>query len=408
MVIDVEQPILTEYQKKFLYNGARFTIVESSTKAGKTFSCLWWLFEQALKAPKQGANYWWVAPVYQQAEIAFNRLRRVLSGNGLFQINISRLTITLPNGAVIHFKSGEKPDNLYGEDVYAVVFDEASRAREDSWFALRSTLTKTRGDAKLIGNTKGKKNWLYKLGVRAKAGELNYAYFKITAWDAVDAGILERAEVEQAQQDLPENVFKELYLAEPQEDGSNPFGFDYIRKCVKPLSKLKPEYFGIDLAKYKDWTVIVGLDRNGDVAYFDRYQKDWEQTTDDIIRVVGSGKALIDSTGVGDPIVERVQKRCRYVEGLKYTSDTKQGLMQGLSVSIQRGEISVLEGIMQDELEAFEFVYTLRGVKYEAPSGFTDDCVNALALANRIHEKKANVLGTVMGKRVGLTWRDAM
>lgn len=30
-------------------------------------------------------------------------------------------------GAEIHFKSADNPDNLYGEDVYACVFDEVSR-----------------------------------------------------------------------------------------------------------------------------------------------------------------------------------------------------------------------------------------------------------------------------------------
>lgn len=407
MQIEIESPNLTEYQKQFLYNGARFTIVESSTKAGKTFACLWWLFEKAIKSERKGANYWWCAPVYQQAEIAFNRLRRVISQYGAFDINISKLTISCPNGAVIHFKSAEKPDNLYGEDVYAAIFDEASRAREESWFALRSTLTKTRGEVKLIGNSKGKKNWLYKLGVRARGGEDNYAYYKVTAWDAVEAGILEREEVEQAQRDLPENVFKELYLAEPQEDGSNPFGFDYIRKCVRPLSTAKAEYFGIDLAKSRDWTVIIGLDGNGNIAYFDRFQKDWEQTTNEVIRVVGQNRAMIDSTGVGDPIVERVVKECRNAEGFKYTADSKQKLIEGLSVSLQRGEIGIIEGILQDELEAFEFVYSNRGVKYEAPTGMTDDCVNALALANRIKQfNPVIVVGNA--RKLQTTWRDVM
>lgn len=386
MDIEITPPKLTDYQKSFLYNDARFTIVEAATKCGKTFSHLWWLFELAMQSDKRGANYWWVAPVFNQSEVAFGRLRRVIAQyNGVFKVNISKLTITLPNGAVIHFKSAEKPDNLFGEDVYGCVFDEFTRAREDAFFALRSTITATGGKMKLIGNAKGKKNWGYKLGARARAGEPNYAYFRITAYDAADAGLISLEEIEQAKRDLPERVFKELYLAEPQEDASNPFGMEHIRGQVKPLSSLPAEYFGIDLAKRKDWTVIVGLDINGDVSYFERFQKNWEYTTDRIIDVIKKAKCTIDSTGVGDPIVERVQAKCPNVEGLNYASGTgtKQKLMEGLAVSLQRGEVSVLSGIMQDELEAFEFQYTISGVKYSAPEGFTDDCVNALALANR-------------------------
>lgn len=382
MQVEIERPNLTDYQKRMLYGDERFTITEAATKVGKTYSHLWWLFEEAHKAPKGNCNYWWVAPVFSQAEIAFARLKRVVHQFGVYQINVSRLSVTCPNGSVIWFKSAEKPDNLFGEDVYAAVFDEFTRSREEAWFALRSTLTATRGKCKLIGNAKGKKNWGYLLGAKARAGEPNYAYHRITAYDAVREGILDLAEVEQAKRDLPEIVFKELYLAEPQEDGSNPFGFDHIRKCVKPLSVLPAVYFGIDLAKKQDWTVIIGLDRQGNVCYFHRFQMDWAITKREIIAAVKDSFASIDSTGVGDPVVEDIQRECRNVSGFNYSgSNKKQQLMEGLALAIQQGTISILAGILQDELEAFEFEYSARAVKYSAPSGFTDDCVNALALA---------------------------
>ena len=60
--------------------------------------------------------FWWLAPVYPQARIAFRRMRRGLPQD-LFTANESELTIRLVNGATVAFKSGEKPDNLYGEDV---------------------------------------------------------------------------------------------------------------------------------------------------------------------------------------------------------------------------------------------------------------------------------------------------
>ena len=47
MQLIVEKPKLTSYQKDFLYNGARFTFTEASTKAGKTFAHIWWIYERA-------------------------------------------------------------------------------------------------------------------------------------------------------------------------------------------------------------------------------------------------------------------------------------------------------------------------------------------------------------------------
>lgn len=390
MHVEISKPTLTSYQKKFIYNDERFTIVEAATKCGKTFSCLWWLFELSHTSGKPNFEYWWVSPTYSQSEIAFNRLRRVISGADGYLINLSKLIIQIPTGAKIYFKSADNPDNLYGSDVYAAVFDEFTRAREEAWFALRSTLTATNGKCKLIGNAKGKKNWGFLLGAKARSGEPNYTYHRVTAYDAVKEGILSIEEIEQAKRDLPENVFKELYLAEPQEDGSNPFGYEHIRKNIKPLSKKRPVFFGVDLAKKQDWTVMIGLDASGDIAYFNRFQMDWAVTKRECISIIKDSFATIDSTGVGDPVVEDIQRECRNVQGFNYSGgNKKQQLMEGLALSLQQGTISVIEGILQDELESFEFEYSIRSVKYSAPSGFTDDCVNALALAN--HSRNNNL-----------------
>jgi hypothetical protein len=60
--------------------------------------------------------------------------------------------------------------------------------------------------------------------------------------------------------------------------------------------------YGIDLAKYNDWTVIIGLDNAGNVAYFERFQSDWASTQNKI-RNLPKAPMIIDATGVGDPIV---------------------------------------------------------------------------------------------------------
>jgi hypothetical protein len=61
--------------------------------------------------------------------------------------------------------------------------------------------------------------------------------------------------------------------------------------------------------------------------------------------------------------------------------------MELLAHSIQHQSVRFPAGIIQDELEVFEYVYTSTGVKYSAPSGFHDDAVNALALAVKCRDK---------------------
>jgi len=392
----VERPVLTQYQKDILYSDARFTVTKGATKIGKTFPHLFWLFERAHDEIKAGANYWWIAPIYPQAKIAFNRMRRIAVPLG-YRVNESELFIQTGVDSRIWFKGADKPDSLYGEDVFAAVFDEFTRAKEEAWFALRSTLTHTKGPCKFIGNSKGRKNWGHKLWMKAKSGEPGYEAFKVTAYDAVDAGILELEEVEQAKRDLPELAFKELYLAEDLDDQANPFGIPFLKKQIALQTNEKPVCFGVDLAKSVDWAVIVGLDVNGKICHFERWQSDWAQTRKRIIDTVKSVPTYIDSTGVGDPIVEDIRKQCHQVEAFQFTSKSKQQIMEGLASAIQNGEVFITEGLMYDELESFEYEYTKTGVRYSAPSGMHDDIVCALALAvAKKGSKKRGVSFTAM------------
>lgn len=222
------RPWMYPKQEQAFFGTERYSIVEASTKAGKTVACMCWLTEQAMRATTPNRNYWWVAPVTAQAKIAFRRLKYGLPRE-IYMANESELTITLLNGSRIWFKGSDKPDSLFGEDVFAACIDEASRCKEESWYAVRSTLTQTRGPIRIIGNVKGKLNWAYDLARRAEAGEPNMRYTKITALDAVAAGVLDAQEIEDARHQLPEGVFNELYLCIPDTAGAHAYDPDWWR-----------------------------------------------------------------------------------------------------------------------------------------------------------------------------------
>jgi hypothetical protein len=415
-LLEYERPVLYPKQREAIFDPRRYSFIEATTKAGKTAGCIVWLFEQALHG-KDGANYWWIAPVSGQADIAFRRMLRAVPTD-LRNENQTLKTITLINGAVIWFKSADKPDSLYGEDVYAAVMDEASRTKEEAWHAVRSTLTATRGPVRCIGNVKGRRNWFYQLARKAEKNEdPNYGYHKITAVDAVAAHILDQEEIDDAKKLLPEAVFKELYMAEPADDGGNPFGIAAIANCVDPLGIVPDAYpvvHGLDFAKKQDWTVQVGLNQHGRVASFRRMQLGWEEQIPILLRDIAGRPTLADSTGVGDAIVERLQKKSRAVEGYLFSSKSKQILMEGLAVAIQNQEVLFPDapegalpyghpGHIRRELESFEYEYTRTGVRYTAPVGFHDDCVMALALAvmHRSHARLPMKIGDQIKHRMG-------
>lgn len=378
-------------QTEAIFCDERYGLIEASTKTGKTAGCILWLYEEALMRGGPGKNFWWVAPVSAQALIAFRRMKAGLDPR-LYTKNETEHTITLFNGSVIHFKSADKPDSLYGEDVWGAVIDEASRVKDGSWFAVRSTLTATRGRIRIIGNVKGRKNWFYTLCRRAEAAAPDMHYSRLIAYDAVEGGVLDAAEVADAKAQLPEQVFNELYLAIPSDDGGNPFGLKNIQLCTMPvISRKPPVCWGWDLAKSVDWTVGIALDENGDVCRIVRFQKSWRETKRMIVLNTKTLPALVDSTGVGDPVLEDLQAENEgsQFEGFKFTSQSKQQLMEGLQVAIQQQEIRFPEGVVVAELQEFEYVYTRTGVRYSAPEGFHDDCVMALALARKAFTRPA-------------------
>ncbi len=392
-----ERPWLYPEQLAAIFCAERYGVIEASTKAGKTAGCMVWLTEQAMQG-QAGWNYWWVAPVLAQSRMVFDRLRPLLP-RGLHEVNESVPFIRLANQTRLWFKGGDHPDTLYGDDVHAAVIDEASRLKEESWHAVRSTLTFTRAPIRLIGNVKGRKNWFYRMARLAESGaDPSMHYAKITATDAVRAGILDAAEIEDARRKLPANVFRELYEAVPSDDEGNPFGIEAIRACVAPgLSPLDPVVWGWDLAKSVDFTVGIALDRRGHVCRFERFQKPWRECIDAIQAATGHTPAIVDASGVGDPIVETLQRGTRVVkdatgrdavvpdvgrfEAFKFTGASKQQLMEGLAVAIQQGRVRFPAGPIQTELETFEYQYSRMGVTYSAPAGMHDDCVIALALA---------------------------
>jgi len=304
--ITITPPKLTDYQKAILYSKARFTVTEASTKSGKTYSHIWWLFQKAHSPEsKKGYNYWWIAPVYSQAKIAFKRMRRKVVKTGAYRVNESDLIIYCPNGSEIHFKSADHPDNLYGEDVYAAVFDEAPRAKPEAWHALRSTLSATEAPCKLIGNFGGTSNWVHQLKEKADT-DSEYAYFKITCYDAVEAGILSLKEVEQAKKDLPEKIFRELYMAESSGSDGQLIDNESIRKLftnVIPTGGVK--YITADIARLgKDKTVIMVWDGLNVIDFKDIEVSKITETSEqiNILRFkhnVNLNNIIVDEDGVG-------------------------------------------------------------------------------------------------------------
>mgnify|MGYP000152028138 CR=1 FL=1 len=363
-------------QQAVLDSTARFRVMMCGRRFGKS------LISQNISI-EVGINRKYVAyvtPTYQLGKIFFQEILKVIP-NEIYSKNEADLVINFITGGSIRFFTGERLDAMRGLKFHLVIIDEASYIAdlESGWNnSIRPTLTDFKGKAIFLSTPRGR-NFFYSLYV--KHDEPEWESFKFTTYDNP---FIDPSEIDAAKAQLPNSVFEQEYMANPMENAANPFGSEHINRCTKELSKQPTEYYGIDLAKSVDWTVIVGMDRAGCCTQVHRFQKDWLQTKQTIIEVVPKNKpVVIDSTGVGDAIVEDLQKHFNAMHGFKYTSTSKQQLMESLASSIHKSEIAFPPGPLKDELEIFEYQFTSTGVRYSAPQGFHDDCVNALALANK-------------------------
>jgi hypothetical protein len=369
MRIELSEPHIN--QQVILDNSSRFRVVMCGRRFGKSELSQIEIISEALR----GHNVAYITPTYKLAKTFFEKLATLIP----FPANKSELIIQFPTGGTVEFFTGERLDNLRGRKFHFVVVDEASFIPnlEDGWLnSIRPTLTDYKGKALFLSTPKGK-NYFYSLFMK---NEGDWKSFKFTTYDNP---YIDRNEIDDARSQLPSAVFEQEYMANPMENASNPFGTNHIIDCVTNLSSKVTKFIGIDLAKSFDYTVIIGLDENGHVSYFDRFQVDWKQTKEKILTLNRSIPILIDSTGVGDAITEDLQRHFQNMTGFKYTSQSKQQLMELLASTIQQKQIGFPVGVIKEELEVFEYQFTASGVRYNAPSGFHDDCVNALALANK-------------------------
>jgi hypothetical protein len=358
-------------QKQVIDCESRFIVMMAGRRFGKSLISQTISIDTAVN--KKRVAY--ITPTYQLGKIFFKEIVDLLPLE-IYSKNESDLVITFITGGSIRFFTGERLDNLRGLKFHLAVIDEASFIPnlEDGWLnSIRPTLTDYKGKAIFLSTPKGK-NYFFSLFSKA---EPDWQSFKFTTYDNP---YIDPNEIDDARKQLPEVVFEQEYMANPAENAANPFGSQHIHKCLYPVTTMPVVAYGIDLAKSVDWTVIVGLDEDGNVAYFDRFQMDWHNTKQTILRLPKC-PILVDSTGVGDPILEDLQREGVMIQGLKFTSSSKQQLMEGLQAAIHQGKIGYPEGIISQELEVFEYMYTATGVKYSAPSGFHDDAVMALALA---------------------------
>lgn len=375
-----------EGQAIFHASTARFRLLACGRRWGKTKVGAVEFLLMLLGLPNRSVGYC-VAPTFNHTKKQWKEILYYCPKELITNINRSSKTITLIGSREIQFKSADGTDSMRGEAVAVAWIDEGGQINEDRWtLELRPSLMDSHGRAIFTGTPHGK-NWYFQLYTRGQDSEQQD--YDSWSFSSYTNPYLDPKEIDEFKRDMPELAYRQEILGEFLDEVGSVFR--NVKDCIKgslaPPTQHGRYVAGCDLAKHQDFTVLIILDGDGQLVFFDRFsQLDWEFQSKRIMeqcRRYNNARLLIDSTGVGDPIYDKLRRLNMRVEGYKFTNASKKDLIENLSIAIDNRTIGYPDiPELISELGLFGYKISQAGVtSYSAPQGYHDDCVIALALA---------------------------
>jgi PBSX family phage terminase large subunit len=375
---------------KITDSSSKYIIIDCGRQFGKSLLAINLLLKWNLEHPNAVA--FWVSPIYSQAKKVFDEIAKALQNTGLIaNTNRSEVWIKFVNGSTIHFKSGEKPDNLRGYTLDYLVMDEAAFMRDNIWDEILRPATLVRGKRILFISTPKGKNYFYNLYMRGISEQYpEYLSLKYTSYDTP---FITEDEINEAKNTLPTDIFNQEIMAEFIEDGGEVFrGYSVsqiINKWIEPSPNEK-YYAGIDLGRQNDFTVVTIVNNFNQICYIYRERRNnWVNIVDNIVSVLQkyNAKAVVEVNSIGDVIYEQIKRKYNKIEPFTTTSSSKDEIINNLIVQINDQILLLptkeLFEPLDTELRVFTFEYSTksRKIRYFAPPGFHDDTIMSLAMA---------------------------
>lgn len=367
---------------------ARFRTVCTGRRFGKTLCLAAELLDRG--GCEAAGDYGWIAPTYNVAERGIDAFRQIATG---FVRVVGRMPTRIEfegaNGLVrVWFLSADNADNIRGYGFQGIVVDEAAMIPANVWqYVLRPTISQTLGWAVFVSTPKGR-NWFYDMHTRGMDSD-EADYVSLTFPSSMSPYFPE-SEWLDAKRTLPSDVFRQEYDAEFLEDSAGVFRNVDLCLSFEMIGRTSGTVvIGCDIAKHTDFTVLTAMDAaTGRCFDMDRFNHlDWPVQKDRILSFAQKhkGRLILDATGIGDPIYDDLSRVYPDIEPVKFSAVVKNGLVQRLIVAVEQRQICwpAAWEILTAEMKRYEYEISASGnISYNAPSGYHDDCVMSLALAN--------------------------
>jgi hypothetical protein len=308
---------------------------------------------------------------------------------------ISRRMLVIGN-AVMDLRSADRPENIEGFGYNLIILNEAGIILKNEYLwhnAIRPMMIDFNSPILAGGTPKGKGLFyqLFRRGLEepsVSGKERDWESFHFTTYDNP---YISRANVDDIGKDMPSLIYRQEILAEFLEGEAFVFpGHDKIIHGDLEHPVLGVLYVaGLDLAKHMDWTVLTIMNEKRHVVWQGRIQKrDWgfqKEWIESHVRRYNNAPIWIDASSIGDVVMDDLRARALTVHPYYFHPKSKRELIHALILDVEQEKISYPAALTEltREMRAFEVVVNKAGdVNYSAPSGYHDDCVVSLALAN--------------------------
>jgi len=375
--------------KGFSDSQHKFGTVVTSRQWGKSLLgqnlLLYWL----LQNPNQKGC--WISPIYNQAKKVFQELSD--ASNSIIQkSNKAELTLQFVNGSTLQFLSSERPDSVRGFSFHYMVVDEAAYVNERGFeTAILPTLTAL-GKKCLIISTPKSKNWFYKYYLKGSNDSTDYISFR---GQSTDNPYIDQNFIAEQRLSLPDDIFRQEYLAEFTDAGSEVFrGVD--QACTVPQyvkqDKASRCFAGIDTGLSNDYSVLTVMNESGRVLLIDRLRGENINTIanrfNDILSRFRIEGGYVESNGIGAAMRDLVIPKNRRIRGFTTTQDSKTQIVRTLISDLESNIIELptkeLEPEVYKELSLYTYKLSNNGkLSFTHQNGLHDDIVDSLMLANK-------------------------
>lgn len=370
---------------------------------GKTFMVMELIY---LYATAKKETIYFIAPTYKLGAVIFKFVLQKYKGSGFVTAsNKEMMEITLLNGSTITFYSYDKYENLRGLNFATKIFcDEAAKLSDEGYDEVLNYICSQASVEKVfyISTPRGK-NWFYR---KAKEAEVEGSETMFISASSLTNPLLTKDTREKYEKLVSigtPKVMQEI-KAEFVETGGSVFQNLDNLFCLDGYAKQSDwNYLVIDVAKLKDYTVLMVFNKKGQLVYFDRFnKKTYPVLAKKIIEVAkrfNCRKIGIDGNGAGESVVDMIEELAPELKTriTKITTGSnKSSLIEELekAIDLEEIELPAVEGplygkmkVIEDELSAFDSEKTKSGnIVYF--STINDDTVMGLAYFVFLKKKK--------------------